>query len=806
MNNCYLSIFVVLFLFGFTPIKANNPESTTQLSGLVVNQDLEPISGAYIILVETFHKTLSNTNGTFSISQLKPGSYLLTVQSVGHEFVSQQVTIRNEETNTIKIVCMEKINQSPPVNIVGNYQDRLFTKISGSLTTLNKAEIDFVAPISGNDVFRRIPGINVVDEEGAGLRINIGIRGLDPDRSRRVLMLEDGIPIALAPYGEPEMYYTPAIEKMEAVEVMKGAGQILYGPQTVGGVVNFITKSVPDSLQTTAKFQYGSGDYHNIFVSHGNRLKDVGYLINIHKKGAQNLGMIDFDLLGVDAKMEIYLNKANQLNVKMGFYQENSNATYVGITQPMFNEGTNDFARLAPNDNLQVQRANFSLVHQYKISKNTKIKNLIFGQQVTRNWRRQDFAYNGIDNTKPGNWSGQTWGNEEVLEGAMYMRNGTGQRNRNFDVFGAETRITHDYRFFGLKHQLSGGMRYLYERAFENRINGTKPDATSGALVAYEERPGNAFSTFLQQQSSIENKVHFHYGLRLESFNQTREIFRGNYHGKITDTAIVNSNLVQQLVPGGGLTYVFSEKLIIFSSAHRGFAPPRTKDAIDNTGGSYDLEAELSNNVELGIRGKILKGVQFEMTGFRLDFINQIIPISESSGGGGTGLINAGASIHQGIEGSITLQSSDFFNWKKWFVMTNTNVTFVDAKFIGDPLINNTAIKNLRTPYAPQWITNSIIQFQHIDGIGIRISHQYVASQFTDIPNTIEPSNNGRTGIMPAYEIWDLNTFYDWKSKNWRFNFTVKNLTNERYIATRRPQGIRVGLPRTFIIGLEKTF
>jgi Fe(3+) dicitrate transport protein len=472
----------------------------------------------------------------------------------------------------------------------------------------------------------------------------------------------------------------------------------------------------------------------------------------------------------------------------------------------MFNEGLNDFAQLAPNDHLQVQRANFSVVHQYKISKNTKIKNLLYGQQVSRNWRRQDFTYNNKDNDKPGNWTGQTWGDDEVLNGAIYMRNGTGQRNRNFDVFGAESRITHDYRFFGLKHQLSGGLRYLYERAYENRINGTKPDAISGALISYEERPGNAVSTFLQQQSSVGNTFHFHYGLRLESFNQTREIFRGNYNGKITDTAIVNSNLVQQLIPGGGLTYVLSEKLIVFSSAHRGFAPPRTKDAIDNEGGSYELAAELSNNIELGIRGKILKGIQFEVTGFRMDFVNQIIPISESSGGSCTGLINAGASVHQGIEGAITIQSSDFFNWKKWFVTTNTNVTHVDARFKGERLVNNIAIENLRTPYAPQWITNSMIQLQHIEGIGLRISHQYVSSQFTDIPNTIAPSNNGREGIMPAYELWDLNTFYDWKSKNWRFNFTVKNLTNERYIATRRPQGIRVGLPRTFIVGLEKTF
>ena len=134
----------------------------------------------------------------------------------------------------------KKEQEMPQVLVVG-YKDKLLSKVPGSVSVLRFKEIQQLAPISGNDVLRRVPGLNIVDEEGAGLRINIGVRGLDPDRSRNLLVLEDGIPVALNPYGEPELYFTPVIDKVRSIEVLKGSGQVQFGPQTIGGVVNLIT-------------------------------------------------------------------------------------------------------------------------------------------------------------------------------------------------------------------------------------------------------------------------------------------------------------------------------------------------------------------------------------------------------------------------------------------------------------------------------------------------------------------------------------------------------------------------------------
>jgi len=128
----------------------------------------------------------------------------------------------------------------PTVNIIGEKATAI-DYIPGTVNIVNKSTINLSRSINGTQVFETIPGLNIVDEEGVGLRMNLSIRGLDPDRSRSILVLEDGMPTAIAPYGEPEMYYTPLMDRMSTVEILKGSGSIIYGPQTIGGVINFIT-------------------------------------------------------------------------------------------------------------------------------------------------------------------------------------------------------------------------------------------------------------------------------------------------------------------------------------------------------------------------------------------------------------------------------------------------------------------------------------------------------------------------------------------------------------------------------------
>ncbi|MFN6946730.1 MAG: TonB-dependent receptor plug domain-containing protein, partial [Cytophagaceae bacterium] len=177
----------------------------------------------------------------------------------------------------------------PQVEIMGK-KDGVFGKIPGSANYIPTTEIKKIAPVSGNEVLRRVPGVHVVDEEGAGLRVNIGIRGLDPNRSSSVLMLEDGVPISLNPYGEPEMYYTPSIDRMAGVEVLKGSGQIMYGPQTIGGVINYITPNPPEKEELHLRLRGGQLGYFSGYASYGNTVGKTGFIVNYLHRRADNMG------------------------------------------------------------------------------------------------------------------------------------------------------------------------------------------------------------------------------------------------------------------------------------------------------------------------------------------------------------------------------------------------------------------------------------------------------------------------------------------------------------------------------------
>jgi Fe(3+) dicitrate transport protein len=180
--------------------------------------------------------------------------------------------------------------------------------LPGSVSIVGRKELEERLPLSGNELLRSISGLHVVEEEGAGLRLNIGIRGLDPDKSRNVLMLEDGIPVALGPYGEPEMYFTPAIERMAGLEVLKGSGQILYGPQTIGGVVNYITADPPDVSSAKISLRGGQGGLFTGMMQYGTSFGNSGILVNYLRKQADELGPTKFRLNDISMKYTATLN------------------------------------------------------------------------------------------------------------------------------------------------------------------------------------------------------------------------------------------------------------------------------------------------------------------------------------------------------------------------------------------------------------------------------------------------------------------------------------------------------------------
>ena len=801
---------VCFFLLALVDLPAS-PFSGAQpsASGTILSRDSEPVVGAHVVVKGTLIATVTDLHGHFELTHLEPGHYTLEISAIGFKTLKHPLEIKSGESQAFTISFEEMEVTLPDVMVLGK-SDRLFSKTPGSATFINARELDHIQALSGNEVLRRSPGIHVPDEEGVGMRANIGIRGLDPDRSRSLLILEDGIPVALAPYGEPEMYYTPPIDRMSGIEILKGSGQILFGPQTIGGVINYLTKAPPLQSEGKVKVQIGEGGFVNTLVGYGNTFGKTGFNISLLRKKADQLGLTKFDITDLNAKLLLNLSEKSSVSIKTGIYHETSNSTYIGITQTMYDQGGQDYTHMAPDDRLGVRRYSLSLNHQYRFNSRLKLKTTAFAYTTTRNWRRQDFSSNAGSNNKPSNWTGITWGDESIPGGAIYMRNSTGNRNRQFEVAGVESQLVVSHDLFGLSNQLKTGTRYLYEIAHEQRVNGTKYNVNSGILRDDEDRIGNAISVYLQNLTELDESFSLHYGLRLERFDYTRDIARRRFkiggENQIRDTILIKQSHLTQIIPGAGFTWKPRTDLAIYGGVHKGFAPPRTKDAISGSGEVYELDAEQSVNYELGVRTLPTPGIKLEITGFYMDFSNQIIPVSESSGGTGSGLINGGETTHKGVESAFLIDVSKMVGWHKSNLELDVNATFLKAEFTGDRTKDGNNLHGKSTPYAPQFLLNSALSFKNISGAGLRITANYIGKQFADELNTISPSPDGRNGLIPAYHTFDANLFYSSDRWNTTFTLSIKNLTNERYIANRRPQGIRVGLPRWVNFGVEYRF
>jgi len=704
-------------------------------------------------------------------------------------FMVLSATCKNEN-DTLKVYNFSNISIISDKTIT-------MSSIPGSVSLISREQISSANLISGNEILRTISGINIVDEEGAGLRMNLGMRGLDPDRSRTILVLEDGIPISLAPYGEPEMYYTPLIDRMNNIEVLKGSGSIVYGPQTIGGVLNFITKEPPFNSEADFSLSGGSGGFLSSKFSYGTSTSGNGFISEIYHKSVDKIGLTKYDLYDFMVKGKFMVDKSSYLNVKVGFYDESSNSTYVGITQSMFDNG-DYFSEIAPNDLLKIRRYSFSLNYQKLINKTMIFNATAFAYNTNRFWRRQDFSRtNNISNK-----TGVVFGDTSVGGGAIYMRNTTGNRDRAFDVFGIQPCLITEFEIEGVKNEFHIGSRILFEKASEQRINGTNYYAESGNLVDDEDRLGLAISGFIQNRAIISKDFVITPGVRFEYFDYERNIFRISSK----DTSIRSGRSINEIIPGLGINYNFNNSLSLFAGVHRGFAPPRTKDAITNEGTSLDLSAELSWNYEIGFRSFPIDFIELEATAYILDFSNQIIPVSESSGHLGFGLINGGSTLHRGIELSLNLNFAKIFDLNNNFYVI-INSTISDSKFNSDRFFGNdkTNINGNKLPYAPNLLISGTIFIETKFGLKLNLNATFVDNQFTDELNTEHPSADGTTGEMNSYYLINLTAKYE-LFNNVELFISVKNLTDEIYISSRRPQGIKVGVPRFITAGFDFDF
>lgn len=774
--------------------------SAQTIEGIVTDPSGAPVAG---VLVEATNSSgrawsaWSDGAGRYRL-MLPAGEYIVQALAASFDPVGISVTLAAGERRNVPLAFAAVRRTQSFIEVVGESSQTL-REIPGSVFLVSAEELDAVRVMDANEAMRRVPGVTLREDSGpVGMRLNIGIRGLNPDRSRQVLMLEDGIPVALNPYGEPEMYYSPPIDRMKRVEVLKGSGQIVHGPQTVGGVVNFVTPEPPPAFHGELDVEGGQRGFFVGRASVGSATRDGrwGWLLTGLSKRGRGPRKFFYDIDDVGAKLNWRPAQSHAVAFKFGYYDEASNSTYLGLTTPMFLADPEQNA--VPGDFLDVRRWSGSVLHTATLSPKAVLTSGFFGYSTVRNWRRQDF-----DRSDLGRSYLQIVGDPSLPGGAIYLRNSNGHRDRQFQVWGVQTNLAMEHSLGGIRNTLDAGLRYIHERADDQFRIGASAFAADGALRDDEDRFGRAFAAHIQNRFFLTEKLILTPGVRMEYYRFMRHILRMRVGGVPTDVDIRGGDTTLTAIPGLGISYQAHPLLSVFAGVHRGFAPPRVKDAINSNGDSLQLDAEKSWNYEAGVRIGPHRALLGEVTFFRLDFSNQIIPAAQS-GGATTTLVNAGATLNQGLESSLRVDWAQLGLANALGFYTDVRYMYLaDARFT-----RNALFEGNRLPYAPRHTFGVRMGMRPRMGLGVHLDSNFVGRQFADNAQTIAPSADGTVGLIPAYTVWNLGA--DWTYKRDRYQLrpyiAVKNLTNRIYISSRAPEGIQPGIFRQVNAGVRFSF
>ncbi len=785
-----LSATIAMSLLTALPLSAQNSRVTGEL---IDGENLAPVIGATVTL--TTNKTTltgctTDLNGQFSLSTNHRGSVRLKVRATGFEPYDQELLLNGENTAlTIKLVGTSL--ETSPVVVIGQ-SHKSQRRMVGAGAQVSPKTIRLINPIGTQEMLEYVPGINGFADDGMGnSRLNIGVRGLNPRRSSRVLILEDGIPIQPAPYIYPNMYYNPPTERIERIEILKGSAAIEYGPQTMGGVVNYITSRPRSSFGGRLDMTGGINGFFSTYAELGGigneRFRTDGQFL--FKRGDGYRENNSFHQYNGTLKFTIVPSARDVLYIKANGNYEESSATYTGLTEYSFRN--NPEFNPKEDDLFTIWRASLDAIHTQSFSETlTSHTKGYFNVFDRRWWRENDVFFRASDyEADPLSAQPVPW-----FEPGDLLRSGNGQDNfgilRKFYSLGLERSYSLSHSLFGNPLQSRIGARLHWERFKDNRVTGDAPDARDRIYFEYDPEDSSiiilgssehyettALAFYIREGITLGNLT-MTLGTRAEVFEQEQiDRLSGNIYSDKTSFVIL---------PGLGLNYEVGD-INLFGGIHRGYTPPSSGalKVLDVGGstrpGGLDLKPEKSWNLELGLRSAN-KWVGFEMTGFFL-LIEDLV-----AAGRGTLFRNLGEVSTRGLEIGGSIKGSHCFSL---LPDLNLSYTLLDTEVLegvipsailaGDVPVN---IAGNHLPYAPRHTVTAGLSKDFSFGLTIRADAHYVSKSFTDFENIETNTNRGDTGPIPGYTLCNASAGMKINS-HWSVNITGKNLTDKVYIGSR---------------------
>lgn len=656
----------------------------------------------------------------------------------------------------------------PTIQVIGSQEDSI-SKIPGAAVIVSQEQIQQFTPSSTEEILKRVSGVYVKPEEESAIVGNIGMRGIS-SADYKTLILEDGVPVAAGLFVGNGRYYNPRIQRMDSIEVLKGSSALRYGPMNIGGVVNYRTKQPKDGA--LVDLSIGSWDTYKTTVELGGSSPTKDSNVGAILSWAKSDGFMDksYEMKDAVIKAGTAIGDNQWVGVKFTHYENDANISYRGQFLGEYHAKKKN--NPAPDDWFLTERNSFDINHRWDINADTELQTLLYWSEMNRDYWR--YGVNATASQAAGRW--------------IYTDNVSGN-NRAFERIGAETRLIAKNAIFNIPGEAEIGLRLMNEKMDDVTINAKRATPRSGTTAKDTKDSAKSVALYAQNRFDISDQLSVTPGVRVERYEQQRDDKQKNETVKTSNT---------EVMPGLGVTYQFIPAVQLYASVYKAFSPALNGDSLSGMK-DQKLDAETAVSWELGLRGQ-QDAVRYELTAFRMDFDNQIIPANSNSDFQST---NGGKTFNQGLEGAVSLEFENGFD-------VFANLTWIaNAEFKGDRYNKNGSLKSKdgdRVPYTPEWVANLGIGYTYA-GLRSQLSANYTGSQFTDELNTkpiVENTSGFFTGKIDAYTTVDLTTRYTLNDQV-EFYGAVKNLEDKRYIASLR-QGIYVGPERSFEAGVRYRF
>lgn len=813
--SCVSRRIVLLFVLGIGVgvVEVRAQESVDgRVAGYVVAEATgEPLAGATISVGDSvpLRGTTTDEDGKFVVEDIEPGRIPLEVRYVGYESQQRTVAVEAGQTTRLTLELQRSTVELSGLEIIDSGRQERAT-MPGAASEVDAAELEQGNPVGLQETLASVPGVFIRSDDGMGqTRMSVSIRGLQSRRTQRVLVMEDGIPIQPAPYVFSPLYYNPPPGRIEKVEVIKGSSSIRHGPQTMAGVINYVT-SRPQrrSLGGTVEVTGGSHRYTSLFGEVGGFGTDelrpqVQFLA---KRGDGFRENNDFLQLNGTAKLQ-YSNGADRsLYLKANIDYERMNATYHGLTphtfetDPDFNPKDDDFYRIF--------RGSFDAIYDQSYGDGLQGTTKLYGNVFDRPWWREenafvrasDYEQNGSSATPVAPRTDTTLVRVAATDVTDRDSSVAFGNDRRFYVAGFEHTFDIDHSLFGQSANLEAGGRLHYER-FEDKLKvSDDPEAREGVFFRgdlsdppvtivgrsriYETR---ALALYALEDIQL-GPLRLSPGVRLEVFNQT-STDRLNGNREVEQTNVVPLPSLGFNLDLGHANFgpdIGTGQFNLFGGVHRGYTSPssatfRTLGVNDPGRGEpvFDLQAEKSWNSELGLRGRSGAG-QFQLTGFYTH-------VEDLVGGKTRFTQNLGVVRSYGLEIQTTVEGNAFASP---LPTLNLSYTFMQTEVVEGRVpsaigTGRADISGNELTAAPNHTATVELSKTFSDlGLTLRSTLRYRGEFYTDLENLEFTTRRGDSGPVPSYTVLDVGATYRY-SNDVRFNLTAKNVTDHVYIGSR---------------------